>query len=1123
MTTFNSNTVILKNSKLIEAGAGTGKTFSIAILTLRLIIEKKIPIQKILLVTFTEAAAAELEDRVRKFVRLAYNYTNGIDIGDENQQIKNILGDQNTKAAAKPLLEKALLSLDETSIGTIHSFCQKTLNEFAFETGQIYGAEALRDLTEVITDEVNDYWRNNISVLEKDLLLVLGEAVYKVPFANEKYLSRKTLIELIKESLGGKVFYTDKNILVNEVQVKIKALENEIVEKQQLLSKNKNELIAKVENYSAKGFAQGSKDKLVLIIQNIEAFIDHLKKTTAQHTISIFQEERDWFLEKENERKSMPVKCINGLFQDAIKTIVPKIKDQIIAKNQWSFDDMIQNLHRAVCNLPNENLRTLLSNKFDAVFIDEFQDTDKYQYEIFNSLFGEDKILFYIGDPKQAIYSWRKADINTYFSAKAAVGEVQTMDTNYRSTKQLVMAFNDFFGADGLDAFSNDVNKNKINYFEVSPKLNASEITLKLSDKVLKPITIFDCYEEDKNLEPTKYTSKEKIVDSVSNLVISMLKNGMLGEKKVAPSNIAIIVRSNSEGRKFKKIFEQLNIPSILMFDEKIFNTDEANYVLYLLQAIAELSINNIKKALLTPFTGFTSLDIAKLNSDLHVEFFKSYSNTFQKDGVYACLSKFISDYKVREQLLKANMEGGQRVLSNLLQLAEVLQDEQQNKQLDLTELISFLKKGIDGIETEGDEYVQRLETDNESLKIVTIHKSKGLEYDIVIAPFLDLKVEKKFAFSSFRDANGEYKFATNDSLLGENLRSFEFQNGQENRRLIYVAITRARYQCFLFKQPVNNMRSLDPFYSAINENSEYISKEKYVFTNEQYITLDNNHTYNYPENINIELTDKNWSKMSFSFLGGKHASTSRNASTKEMRDYDKFIFQDLERGVNAGNLLHDIFEFIDFTDSESWQGVIERSLNKFLKKQKEEFKEPLLQMLQHILQVKIRIFEQDILLNNISNAQKVNEIEFDINMPAFSVGALNSLSDETRTIKSINAGVLYGVLNGLMDMFFEYDGKYYILDWKSNYLGDTLEDYAPDKLNEAMNENNYHLQYMIYTYAADRFLKARMAEYDYEKHFGGVIYLFIRGVRKDKDTGIFAHRPTREDMEKLDGIFKLY
>jgi exodeoxyribonuclease V beta subunit len=89
--------------------------------------------------------------------------------------------------------------------------------------------------------------------------------------------------------------------------------------------------------------------------------------------------------------------------------------------------------------------------------------------------------------------------------------------------------------------------------------------------------------------------------------------------------------------------------------------------------------------------------------------------------------------------------------------------------------------------------------------------------------------------------------------------------------------------------------------------------------------------------------------------------------------------------------------------------------------------------------------------------------------------------------------------------------------------LGDTLEDYAPDKLNEAMNENNYHLQYMIYTYAADRFLKARMAEYDYEKHFGGVIYLFIRGVRKDKDTGIFAHRPTREDMEKLDGIFKLY
>ncbi len=1104
MTVFNATQGGLENSKLVEAGAGTGKTFSIAILTLRLIIEKEMPIQKILLVTFTEAAAAELEARIRKFVRLAYNYCNGIDIGGENQKIMDIVGDQNGRDNARPLLERALLSLDETSIGTIHSFCHKTLTEFAFETGQIYGTEPLKDLTEVITDEVNDYWRNHIAVLEKDLFKPLKEIhKYQIGLDWYEYLSRDTIVSLIKEILNGKEFVINEKISRNDFLAERIKLKNELKE----IIENRADLEERINTHISvtnTRFTDLAKNKLIEQLNNTEEFLHYLNNNADKNVKAIFS----FYKEKEAQLVTLNVQLLDSIFAEANKEITPNIIEQILDRNQLSFDDMIQNLHKAVCNEHNETLRTLLRNKFDAVFIDEFQDTDKHQYEIFNTLFGQDKVLFYIGDPKQAIYGWRMADINTYFSARTNVGNenIYEMDKNFRSSIALVNAFNEFFGQ-----IENPFYDQSINYFNVSANEEKEQKSLFIGEAILRPITVYD---ECQNID--------EINQSVIDLVKSLLVKGRLGNDQVKPHNIAIIVRSNYEGTLFKNAFEKRGIPAIQMFDEKIFNTEEAKYVLFFLQAIADISITNIKKALLTPFTGFNTADIANINSDMHVELFKAYSNTIQKDGVYACLSRFITDYKVRETLLKADNEGGQRKLSNLLQLAEVLQDAQQNKKLDETELIAFLKKGINGMQVDGDEYVQRLETDNDALKIVTIHKSKGLEYDIVIAPFLDMQVKTKGAFSSFRDENESYKFASNRSLDDGNLELFKFQSEQENRRLIYVAVTRAKYQCFLFKKSTKGDSSLDPFYSAISETSKFISKEEYVMQNENFAPEGNQLVYHYPENVSIELSDNNWCKMSFSFLGGKHGGTTRPASTKEMSDYGKFIFQDLERGMNAGNLLHDIFEFIDFTDNNTWKSVIEKSLDRFIKKRKEEFQEPLAALLDNILNTPINIAGENILLSEVSNSQKLNEMEFDMNMSGFSVGALNGLSDETRTIRSINVGELYGVLNGLMDLFFEYNGKYYILDWKSNYLGDSLEDYTPDKLNEAMNENNYHLQYMIYTYAADRFLKSRMPGYEYDKHFGGVIYLFLRGVRKDKETGIFVNRPTKDDLEMMDKIFSL-
>jgi exodeoxyribonuclease V beta subunit len=348
----------------------------------------------------------------------------------------------------------------------------------------------------------------------------------------------------------------------------------------------------------------------------------------------------------------------------------------------------------------------------------------------------------------------------------------------------------------------------------------------------------------------------------------------------------------------------------------------------------------------------------------------------------------------------------------------------------------------------------------------------------------------------------------------------FETQTEQENSRLIYVAITRAKYQCFIYKN--DKETALSPYINSLAGKTDYkelIVVKKYTNYNAVYTPDIVTFNYNYPEVPNFELKDKNWSKMSYSALSGAHKSSPKISSKVYKTEYDQFIFSELERGTNAGEFLHSIFEWIDFTDPDSWEGVLDKSLKRYLPKES-EFKEPLTEFLKVILTTEITGLDESIFLDRISNAQKCNELEFDINLNEFQVSQLATLSTDRIEIHTSNAGKLYGVLNGLMDLFFHYNGKYYILDWKSNYLGDDLNDYAPDKLNEAMNENNYHLQYLIYTYAAKKYLEFKITNFDYSKQFGGVIYLFLRGVRPGSNTGIFVTKPTVQQIEALDEIF---
>jgi exodeoxyribonuclease V beta subunit len=484
---------------------------------------------------------------------------------------------------------------------------------------------------------------------------------------------------------------------------------------------------------------------------------------------------------------------------------------------------------------------------------------------------------------------------------------------------------------------------------------------------------------------------------------------------------------------------------------------------------------------------------------------------------------KFVADYQVKALLLNHHTENGERTIANLFQVIEVLHKVQSEKQFSSLELVSWLKRGIDGMQTDGDEFEQRVESDEESVKIVTLHKSKGLEYNIVFAPFLDLDTKIHFRFCSFRDTEtGDYIFADSQQLNPEQQQIVDEQTEQENRRLIYVAITRAVYKCYLNKSLANYYKdsSLVPFVTALKGvDPTLIRFEESPVIPPKYYYSKSSEAANSPATrpVNFQLSQVNWRKISYTSLAATHPILPKNNTTVVAGEYDQFVFKQLARGNKTGNLLHDIFENIDFTNGQYWAYPVQIALKKFMPRHREEYAPMLLQLLQQLTTAAIAVAGDTFTLAEISQQKRLNELEFDFNVPQFNPTDIYAVDESDTSISIKYAESLEGIMNGKMDMFFEHNNKYYILDWKSNFLGDSLDFYKKELLTAAMNENNYHLQYLIYTVAAKKYLESRLPDFDYETHFGGVIYLFVRGVREHADSGVFYRRPTLQQVTKLE------
>lgn len=1085
---FDVLNVELQGSKLIEASAGTGKTYSIAILALRLIIEKKIPIEKILMVTFTNAAVAELESRIRKFVRLAYKFASGKDIDEPT--IKEVVG--KCTEEKKVLLRMAVQSLDSLSVMTIHSFCQKTIDEFTFETNQSYEYEIVQDDSLILDELVNVYRREVVNTIDD------YEWFKKI----NSYLKFDKMAEILKKCLDEKTFLDidlaktqNINETVNQANDAFNKLKEQVIQS-----------FEKIKNTQVDGRSRLAKNR-----QSPEQFLPVFIKVCCfeKKDTTTFPFLYDDYGKKYAEKYQKVEDCFYATFINSGKATINKIKQE---KGYISYDDQIKTIHRA---LGNESFQEKLSRKFEAVFIDEFQDTDKYQYEIFNLVFSKNSIVFYIGDPKQSIYGWRSADLDTYKTAKENVnGSVFSMNKNFRSTKKMIDALNILLNpGEDYNMFMDD----EIRYINVDQ--GASGLgDMKDNENEVSPITIWEFDQDDHK------TNYKAVAQEIFRLLTDKVT---IKEKNITPGDIGILVRENKEADAIKKALADFNIPAVKRDNARVLESEESDLIKNLLKAVISPNRGDINRALNSDYFGFNTETLKNIDEERHIEQFLSLGKTLSEEGVYNMISSFLNIYGVRTRGMKNVL--GQRVLTNIIQIAEILHRVEKQLKYTPEELLVWMER----IKDENDEeYEQRVESDDDAVQISTIHKAKGLEYNIVFAPCLSMIPKRKLLdYGNVNDfkKNGQYYFTLNYNGLSEDDKKlFDSQKEQENRRLIYVALTRAVYKCYISFVPrtykkVSTPSSLSEIIDNYHNDSELIKTEKvpkdtFEKKEGQYHSKDREDFS--PKTISGIEIKNTFGIHSFSALNKAHHSAPfEKAELGTPDNYNQFIFQDLGRGANVGTALHSIFERLDFNDSATWTQTLADASKYYPNIIKEESRDLFMQMTKHVMNTEIDCNGEKFALNKLTNGQKLPELEFCFSMSKVNKTKINEILEDEADLNG--EADIEGLMAGFIDLLFEHNGKYYILDWKSNHLGNSTENYNRENLEEAMKGSNYNLQYMIYTIAAKRWLESRIKNFDYNKQFGGIIYVFLRGVREGLETGIYTAKPKFEKIDRMEKLLK--
>jgi exodeoxyribonuclease V beta subunit len=1217
MKALHAHSLPLHGRQVIEASAGTGKTWTLAALYLRLVLghertEALLPPQ-ILVMTFTDAATAELRERIRTRLSQAATYFDlsaqgrnfpaSLNVDEFLEQLRDSF-DPSLWPRCALQLHCAAEWMDDAAIYTIHGWSRRMLTQHALESHNLFEQTRLENADQLKLTLVQDYWRAWFYPLSGDTLQHITPLIGQDP---AKLL--KTLSDMWREQERKPREVAAPDITPTQAVQAHMAWQAQVEAAAQAARAAWSDAVLQaLQDAGAQKKIKGLRaDYFANWLRVLQTWaVQDTKPSTSKDDFKVLErfttqalQDKGW-AEAEGFAFFAALQIYVALFDakpntdkhiavHAAHAVGEAYKAAKAQRAAFDFSDLLQNLHHAVM-ADDGRLATAIRQQYPVALVDEFQDTDPWQYGTLHRIYAPDacndaNALVMIGDPKQAIYSFRGADLGTYLQARKDAEKhnddaLHTLTGNHRSSVGLVKAVNHVF-MQTEQPFASV--QGEIEFVEVWPL--GKEPALVVNGEERPPFTVWQMHPEGMNEREGEVVSSASYLHHTAHVFADQMAD-LLNKGAATPSDMAVLVRSQKQADAVRQALRARHIPSVYLSDHtSVYQSSEATDVWRLLRAVASPRQTGwVRAAVGSRLWALDLHEVLTITQDEAqweqlLEQFHQWHGLWQQHGVLPMLHQWLHSQHVAQRML--TQPDGERVLSNLLHLGELLQHAAQSLQGEHA-LVRYLGEQIQSQHHDSDAQQARLETDALCVKVITYHKSKGLQYPLVFVPFAGaFAVEKK----------AKTHFAQEDpSDEGDDDSDTTATSVEEDMRLLYVALTRAQRGLWMgVAETKNDVRgNADKGTLKRSALSLLLKREVRGDLRHQlhslWATCPHIHVAAMPELQGIRyqapaaisapknaLTPKRshhslWWTASFSAITRGLVSESKrdeavadaitDAITHATTDGMTHPIADLpsegvaasaaltaepERvsawhtfpaGARYGTLLHDLLEWLAQNDwpvanenapiwaKQAWGNLLERKA-RWLQLD-DAPRAQLAPWLKAVVQTPLPLHERNaasLTLRDLSTEHMWPEMEFNLEVSHVSATALDQLIQahvfEGTPRPALQARVMQGMLTGSMDLVLQHDGRYWVVDYKSN----KLPSYDSATLQDAVLHKRYDVQYVLYTLALHRLLKVRLPGYDYDQHMGGAVYLFLRGIHS-AGAGVHLHRPSQTLIEALDNLF---
>jgi exodeoxyribonuclease V beta subunit len=1201
----------LSGTSLIEASAGTGKTWSICALYMRLLLQRGLDVAQILVVTFTNAATAELRDRIRRSIAETLAHLQGAPADEGNEFVRLLLNTLPANGAngadTRNRLEQALQRFDEASIFTIHGYCERALRDTPLGAGMPMSMELVTEESALSAAVAGDFWRRRVAagelapglaafmVDERDtpekLSTLLGQRISK-PLATLRWpddidSTDPGNLDTLQQAFDAArdLWQRDRARIVAIVSAALGRLNR---------GSYKPETVAAADADWDAYFAAGNpaavprKGGKLHLFSSEKLVSTGGKAPPAEHEFFRLAEAL-LDLRKAAQPSLHLARC--RLLRELLASGPEALRIAKRSRRVMSFDDLLCNLHERLMSGRYPWLAPLLRSRFPAALIDEFQDTDPVQYGIFHQVYSAPgTTLFLVGDPKQAIYSFRNADLRVYLRARDEAARIYTLATSQRSSELLLSGLNALFGSHGPGFMVEGLDYLPLTYGQKRRK------PLVDNSQACAPLQLWALPRADGNALLDKGDARRRSALASAAEIARLIAAGQRGDlmldgQHFRAGDIAVLVRTHSEGMRMREALAELSVGSVELSRTSIFKSVEARELERILAAILEpLRLSQVRAAYATVLMGGSAARLEALSAGDgevlgNMARLAEYRDLWLERGVGVMLRKLMIQERTGARLL--SLQFGERRLTNMLHLVEALHTADVHRMTPEV-LLGWLQARL--AKDAPDEAAElRLESERNLVQIVTIHRAKGLEYPVVFCPFLwdgsPGRPDSDPYLVEYHDDGGalvmdfRYEPEEEDQIKSRN----DADRLAERLRMTYVALTRAVHRCYVVvgsyskktgsgTSDKESRRSALPWLAA-GAGMPAAKWREHELTPDEidaawqalaqratpaghgasaigYVPL--------PLSPGVPLVVPQASPQSIAILApparilpgwrqGSYSQLIHGASVESSAvDHDLRAIPDnatessvpdtvavddilrFPRGMTAGNCIHAVFEAVDFVRPDGWSTEIAKALRIHPQAPRAgntaaHLPAMLANMLNDVLHTPL---PAGFRLGEVPRARRLVELKF--SLPASQVTHLSLrriLERHGHAMPGLSFAELRGYLTGAIDLVFEAANRYWVLDWKSNFLGATAAHYEAASLDGAMEQHHYHLQYLLYTAALHRYLQRRLPGYAYDDHFGGVLYLFVRGVRPGwirqgaAAAGVYSVRPDVRLIEDLSAL----